>query len=709
MRRAAVLVLALLAPLAMAPDGLAIEGVSQSEGIVFSADYLTYDSETRIVRATGAVKASQAERVIVADEIQYDEAKDLVTAKGNITLFEPSGEVTFADEMELTGDLKAGVIANVRIILADGARLAAAEADRTEGNKTTAHKAVYSPCFLCPTDPDTPLLWQVKAVKVVHQQDDKIIEFYDARLEIADVPVFYLPYFYTPDPTVKRKSGFLIPTVGQSSDLGFLTQIPYYWVISPYSDMTITPWFMTEEGVLLEAEYRQRLQHGKIRTEGMITRDSRDQIRGFINSQIRYDIDETWRAGIDARRTTNSTFPRTYGDLEARTLTQQGYAEGFFGNDYLSANAIAFQGLDDEDKQSQIPVAAPWIDYQYVSRPDRLGGITNVRLDGLALTRDDGNDTRRLSARANWQLPFAGPIGDIYTVSLALWGDGYDVSDLQLTNGSDFNGTQGRVVPMGSLSWSLPLISTGETLTQIIEPRVELVGAPNYGNPQRIPNEDSQDFELEDTNVFGLRRYPGLDRVEEGSRVNYGVKWQGLGGNWSNASVFVGQVYRFRDDNTFPDRSGIEGNVSDFVSAVQYSPGPYVDLIYRNRFGSTDFDMHRQEITSSVGVPAIRVDTTYVNYQGQPNVGLDFREEVNFGLNTKWTRYWRNRIFGTYEFSADSWRTLGTRLTYEDECMFFSAEVRRRNIRDQNLQPSTGVFFRVGFKTLGNVGGGFSP
>jgi LPS-assembly protein len=260
----------LLAMPAIADEPAAVEQPAEAEdaegkpepGILFIADTLIYDSKARVVNASGHVQAWRSGRTIVADEVRYDEAADRVTAKGNITLFEATGEIVFADEMELTGDLKEGVIDNVRAILADGARLAAANGERSGGNVTKAHRAVYSPCESCPDDPDRPLIWQVKAVKVVHDQKDKIIEFYQAQLEIADVPVLWIPYFYAPDPTVKRKSGFLIPTFGSSSELGFLTRIPYFWAISPNEDATITPWFMTQEGVLLQGQYRRAYADG---------------------------------------------------------------------------------------------------------------------------------------------------------------------------------------------------------------------------------------------------------------------------------------------------------------------------------------------------------------------------------------------------------------------------------------------------------------
>jgi LPS-assembly protein len=688
----------------------AAEATPAKGEIVFLADTVTYEGEARIVTANGNVQARRGERTLRADHVRYDQGADRVTASGNVTLFEPGGEILFADDVELSGDLKDGIIDNFRAILADGARLAAARAERAAGVVTTAYRAVYSPCAPCLEDPDRPLLWQVKAVKVVHHQQDKIIEFYESQLEIGDVPVLWLPYFYAPDPTVKRKTGFLIPTFGASEELGLVAQIPYFIVISPEQDATITPWFMSKEGVLLEGQYRAALAHGDVRANGMITRDSRNKTRGLIDSRVRYDIDETWRAGLTALRTTDSAFPRVYDNDNRSTFTSRAFAESFSERNYFVANTYAFQGLATNDKQDTIPFAAPWLDYFYRSRPDALGGITQMRLDALALTREDGTDTRRLSARGGWHVPTVGPFGDIYTASATLWADGYNVSNLDVgASDNRFSGSRGRLFPQVGLSWRLPLLRAGETTTQILEPRAEIIAAPNYGNPSRIPDEDSGNFQFDYSNVFGMSRETGLDRVEKGPRVNYGLNWQLHGDRMGLISAFVGQTYRFREDNSFPRGSGLDRNISDIVSAVQLSPVSYLDLLYSNRLDNSSLEPQRQELSTTFGVDAIRVDATYVKFDGDSQEDLQFREELTFGLNTRLSRYWRSRVFGTRDIDSDSWRFLGLRVIYEDECFFFSTEFKQRNIDDRRVEPSNSIFFRLGFKTLGSIGAGVSP
>jgi LPS-assembly protein len=692
-------------------SGHAAEPPAADQPVQFQADEMTYDSRNKVTTASGNVVVVQDQRRLLADTLIYDELADRLTATGNVTLYEPSGEIIRAQSLEVTGDMKNGVIDDVRAILADGSRLTAARGERRDGALTQVEEAAYTPCFPCAEDPSRAPLWQVRAVKVVHDQNEKIVEFNEAWLDFSGVPVFYVPYFYQPDPTVKRKSGLLIPGFGQSSDLGFIVQVPYYAVLSDSQDITLTPWFTSNEGPVLEAQYRQALAHGDIDFSGSGTYDSRDRAMGHVLGEARYDIDEDWRAGLDAQRATNRTYLRRYGFDNSRTLTSRLYGENFRGTrDYLTGRVMAFQNLEDDIDQETVPYVAPWIDYYHVSDLDRFGGRTNLQLDTVALTRQDGTDTRRLSARAQWDRPFIGPLGDVVTVSTALWSDGYNVDDQRTASRENsYSGFSGRVFPQASAQWRMPLIRESESIQQIIEPVVEAVLAPNFGNPSRIPNEDSQDFELQDTNLFGMHRLPGIDLVDEGPRINYGLNWMLFGTGATSASVFVGQSYSFFQDNTFGEGTGLQDNISDIVSSIDLVPLPWLDVMYRNRLDHSSLAFRRNELSTRVGVDAIRVGAAYVRYQGQPENDLQGSEEVQYTLDTRLTRYWRSRIFGITDIRADSQREIGFRLVYEDECFLFSGEYARQDYKDKDVEPSDVFFFRVGLKTLGDVGSGFKP
>lgn len=682
---------------------------SEEPPILFTADQLTHDRELGITTATGNVEIIREDRTLLADTVTYNEPRDFVTASGNVTLLEPSGDVLHGDYVELTGDLKTGAIENFRSILSDGTRMAAANGTRTAGNRTEMNKGVYSPCYLCPDDPTAAPIWQIKAVKVIHDQEGQTVEFRNAWLEFGGVPVLYTPYLSQPDPTVERKTGFLPPDFGVSSDLGVVLQIPFFWAISPYSDLTIAPTMLTDEGPLLEGEYRHRLTSGSFLFQGSITQDSEQDTRGHLFSDFLYDINNTWRAGFSANRATDRTYLRRYGFSDERTLTSRIFAEAFRGRNYFVGEGYAFDVMDSDVKQDTVPFVAPLVNYNFVSQPDDIGGRFTMDMNLAILTRDEGNNTQRLSNRVGWEVPFRGPIGDLYTFSAALWADGYHVMDYDRPGRDDsFTGYTGRLFPQARLQWRLPLIRPGETITQVIEPTVEFVTAPDWGNPDKIPDEDSQAFNFDESNVFGFKRFPGLDRVEQGSRVNYGLNWRFLGMGDATANIFVGQVYQFKQDkDVFPDGSGLSDNLSDLVGAIEISPKSYINLAYRTRVDVDDFAPRRNELGWRLGVDALNLSGEYVFFDQDDDEDVDKREQVRASLEAQLSRYWRTRIFGTRDLRNGTNRILGVGLTYEDECLEFGIEYSHRDFNDDDIEESDSVFFRIAFKTLGKVETGF--
>ncbi len=681
----------------------------QPPPIDFTADQVTYDSERGLVRATGNVEAVRQDTQLFAETIIYDQPNDLMTAIGEVVIAEPTGETLFGDRVELTGDLKTGLVNNFRAILSDGARLNARRARLENGNRTVARDGSYTPCDVCNENPARPPLWQIRAAKVIHDRDERTITLNDAWLEIGGFPTVYTPYLSLPDPTVKRKSGFLTPAFGSSSAFGPFVQTPYFWNISPSEDATLIPWWRLQEPPLLEGEYRRDLEHGLIVGTGSLTSDSDRGVRGHIFARGRYDIDEMWRAGVDVYRASDRTYLRRYDFSDDRTLTSRLYAEAFNSQNYFVANTYAFDELSSDINQSTVPYVLPQLSF-YGNVDGPFDSRLLMHTDALSLIRDDGQDTRRLSQRVQWDVPVRGTIGDQYTFSTAFWADGYQVNDfVPPGDSSSFNGFSGRAFPQVGVDWRLPLVKAGTNVQQLLQPRVEFIAAPNAGNPNKIPDEDSQSFEFDETNLFGFDRFAGLDVVEPGARINYGLEWDLFANNGASASFILGQVYRFKQSDVFPENSGLTENFSDYVAAVDLSPTPWFDLLYRTRVDKDNFSPRRNEIGSHIGVDALSLDTRYVFFAKGDEFSKG-REEVSLALRTQWTRYWASQIYGVRDLSGGGvWRRAGIRLLYEDECLEASAEFRRKDYSEQDLKPSNAFIVRVGLKTLGAIGGGFKP
>ena len=682
--------------------------------ILFRADRLRHDRELGIVVANGNVEIAHDDRILTAETVTYNQREDLLTATGNVTLLEPSGEVLFADYVELTGDFKQGILENLRIRLVDNARLAAVGGRRVGGNRTELRKAVYSPCLTCAVKPGRPPIWQIKAVDVIHDKEARQIEYRDAFFEFFGVPVVYTPYFSHPDPTVKRRSGFLTPTYGSDKELGVLLTLPYYFAIAPDKDATFSPTFTSKESVVLAGEYRQRFVDGRLNLTGSGTRaaigendkEADDNTRGHLFANVQFDLNDTWRTGGQVQLTSDDTYLRRYKISPKSELLSHAFLEGFRGRNYAAANTYFFRGLRVTDDEDTTPLILPLLDYKFIGQPGRRGGRWNLDANLMGLRRKIGADSRRLSLKTGWQLPHITGDGQIYNLFATLQSDAYWVADVQEPGkpaGTLSSGFTGRLFPKLGLDWRFPFVRTGRRTMQIIEPVAGVVVAPNGGNPDKIPDEDSSDFELDDTNFRSPNRFPGLDRVDGGQRLYYGVKGGVYGAKGGFATAFIGQSYSHRKDDTFSRGSGLDNNFSDLIGRVTIRPKAPFNLQYRFRFNKDDREIQRNELKVAVGPPVLNLSADYIFIDQNAGSGeFADREEITAAVNSQITETWSTRATTRRNLSEDG-GTLNTsiRFKYQCDCFTFIATFARSFTRDRDLKPTDTIFVRLIFKTLG--------
>jgi LPS-assembly protein len=685
------------------------------EPILLSADSITYNREPGIVTASGSVELVSGDRILQADSVSYDQRKDLVAARGNVTILEPSGEVLFAEYTELTDRLKNGFASKIRMLMTDESRFAANSARRADGNRTDMSRAVFSACQSCPKNPNRPPLWQIKAFNITHIQSVHRIDYRDAFLEVYGIPVAYMPFFSHPDPTVERKSGFLVPTYGSSSELGAKLQVPYYFNLAPNRDATFSPLFTSKEGIVLAGEYRERTDNGDLQIKGSVTRvDERNENsaktgskenRGHIESTGAFDINSIWRWGFVAERSTDDTYLRRYDFSGEDTLTSNVYLEGFRGRTYASANSYSFQGLRSKDNPGETPLIFPELNYNFVGEPGRLGQRWGIDANALVLNRSGSTDSRRTSLGVSWQLPYTSENGQLYNLLATLRGDLYHVNEVTDPSNADntISGFKGRLLPRIVIDWRYPHVRRNGSISHVIEPVMAVIAAPFGGNPQEIPNEDSQSFEFDDTNLFSSNRFSGLDRWEGGHRVNYGIRYGAYGSGGSYSTALIGQSLRWRGDNTFADRTGLEDRRSDYVGRLNISPGDYLTYAHRFRLDRDRFSLRRNEFDLALGPRAIRINAGYVALSRELTTDeLSSREEVRLSGRVQITNFWSASASTRRDLAGEgdtiAW---SLRAGYADECIEFGIQLERNFTEDRDIQPSTNFSLRIKLKHLG--------
>jgi LPS-assembly protein len=730
--------------------------------IVFRADEIEYDEAHALTIARGHVEIAQSGNVLTADVVTYNQRTDTVTASGHVSLLLPDGDIVSTQYMELRDRMNDAFATNVRMLFADRSRLAANALRRTNGNRTELARAVYSPCDLCRRNPAAPPAWQLTARQIDNDEELKIVEFRDAVMEIDGWPVFYTPYLSVPSSQVRRASGFLTPSFGDSSTLGVHFGIPYFWVLGPDKDLTLSPRVTTKAGPVLAGEYRERFGNGEIDAIGSINysnvgagavANTGDRLRGHIDATGTFDLDPEFRTGFALERASDQTYLQRFGfptpPLDA--LISRAYLEGFEPRGATDIDAYLFQTLVPGLGDSTQPIVLPVATRSWATEPDAFGfgGIWHFNANLLDIVREVGTQTRRLSFGSEWDRTFRDGIGGQYKFLLTARADGYSIADLSLKSNPDLptyyfplggmpapkpvgpDLFAGRVFPQVGMIWNYPLIRRGAVATQLVEPIAAVFAGPTGGNRHDIPDEDSRNFEFNAFDLFRPDRLPGYDVLDTGQRVDYGLKlglYDDRGGSWR---MLVGQSYRAEPNPFMPPGSGAEHRLSDVVGNVVLAPSAYLDLTYRFRFGAHDLANRGQQVGVSTGPQSFRVSGNFLLIPAlQPSQAeilpvtgqslvLGKREQLSFNTTIRLTRYWSlrgsetlnltnspNLVNGIAEPQATSSSLYASvSAIYQDECMAFIGSLSQSGIRNGDIKPGVSVLFSVVFKNLGEIGG----
>jgi LPS-assembly protein len=570
-----------------------------------------YDYNNSRVSAVGNVQMFYNGTSVEADKVIYDQKTKRLHAEGNIRMTDADGKITYANLMDLSDDYRDGFVDSLHVDTADATRMAATRADRTGGNYTVFENGVYTACAPCRDDPTKPPLWQVKGLRIIHDQIDKMLYFENADLEFYGVPMMYMPYFSTPDPTVKRKTGFLMPIYSEVTGYGLGVETPFFWAIAPDYDMTFNPRFMSQQGVLLQAEFRQRLMDGsyQIRAYGIDQLDpgafagqpGDRPFRGGVESKGEFALNDKWVWGWEGVALTdymilNDYRLGQYKDPLQSFLTlpteapSQLYLTGVGNRSYFDARAIYYLSLS--GNQSQVPVVAPVIDYSNVINHSVFGGELSYKTNFTNLTRDSAvfdpinnaallNGTclpttadpaksitpancllrgmpgtyTRLTGEVDWRKSFTDSAGEIWTPFASIRADAInaDISNQPgVSNYLPVGDTQAlRVMPTVGLEYRYPFINVQPWGTTTIEPIAQVIIRPNESYAGKLPNEDSQSMTFDTSNLFSVDKFSGYDREEGGGRANVGVQATTQFDHGGTVTAMFGQSYQLFGLNSF--------------------------------------------------------------------------------------------------------------------------------------------------------------
>jgi LPS-assembly protein len=685
------------------------------------ADKVTFDPKTKTATASGKVVMVYGPYTLVATYVEYNQLTGDFKANGSVELREPNGNIMQAQKIALTNKFAKGFANHVTALLTNNAKIKAEYAERQDGDIAVFEKVQYTACDLEELTGKPPV-WEIVTDQTTHDRAAHNLYHINPRLKIKGVTVLAAPYWTQPDPSVKRRTGWLAPYAKFGTTYGAGIAAPYFWALAPNYDLTVTPFVTTKLDIAADVEWRHRLASGSynIRAFGAYQPSPPTNIednqnwRGAIQSRGDFTINNDWSWGWQGTYATDQSFLSHYG-YDSNIIAENNiHTTGLWDQTYVSAQLLDFRSLSTGVNQDYLPTALPFVMGEKIIPQAVLGGDLKFDWSVYSIHRDvqntpfatlnHGTDQTRATTSVEWKnqiimdggfvvSPFARLRSDLYLTN--------NVPDVTAPGGIRAGETTTRILPTAGLDMRYPLIANFDSGQSIVSPVFQIISAANETDANKIGNEDSATVSYDTNSVFLTDRFTGLDRYEGGTRANLGFTYSFIGNNGNYARASVGESIHLAGENSFLAGSGLNGTQSDLVGSLVLQPWEHLSLSYETRVEEDLSKINRQEATANLNFDSISASMGYLNFAAEPNYGRPLAEHWLSGdSRVKLDENWY--AFGglTYDFYNSSLTRKTVGLEFDCDCM--NLKLAYTGSQDSiSLINTNTLMLSVEFATLG--------
>ena len=726
----------------------------------FAADKITYSQDNNIIEAVGNVVAKNNEgKQITSDKIIYNKSKQQLSTFGKSTLtdgkigtlsaerFEynldkqtilADGKVKFVDKdkntyyfSKLNSDDKFNEIVGTDInaelnkdLLKSGDKFNEFIEPRFSGksatlknNITIVQDAKFTTCKRT-NEAKGCAYWNLKAGQLIHDKEQKKLTYKNVSLDLNSIPVIYVPYFSHPDPTVKRREGFLAPSFSSlGGEIGPTIKIPYFYPLSESADFTVSPVYYFKQNPLLLGEYRERFKNGDLVIEGGYTQGyqkvtstqtdgSRNHLYGNINLNFKDKILDESQFSTKIQRVNDPTYLRVnkinstsdgfkknlVRENETK-LTNEVSLNSYGKNETLNLKAAAYQNITTIKKSDQYEYLAPEIIY---SKYNFLNN-NNLNLNSGFRSLNTNTNQNKTSLINNLDHSTS----ETYNSSLGI---GYKfltkINNINYyadhKNPNEDLNTQ--INPVVALDTSLPLAKISKESEQYIIPRILTRYAPG-----KMQNAKSNDITLNTDNLFSINRMNSDELIEKDFSLNLGFDWLWKEKNLNQtkpreASFSVGQVVKFNNDLDMPTKSSLQNKDSDLVTKTTYlSPGNF-DFTLKNTLDNNLSHAYYNDLTLKTFLKQGEVNFNF--YEKNSHIGSERYARAN--LSSFITDSTKIKIETDRNLKTDMTNSHKLGIENENECIRYGIYFQKNFASDKDLKPATSVFFGVTLLPFGD-------
>ena len=656
--------------------------ISAEDKIKIFADEIKVDEIKEEVIATGeAIVINEDNIKIKSDKLIYDQSKNLLDANGNIIINDQMNNTFFLDEINASDNL--GQISGkaVKIRLHDGSRIVGSSFNKDD-EISVIENAEYTPCiekdYLIKNCPG----WKLKSKKIYHDRESKTIHYDHAQIQLFNLPVLYLPYFSHPDPSVKKRTGFLMPTIQTDNQLGETFSIPFFLNLSSNRDLTFTPNIQTSTNNFYNLDYRHLNDLFELEINSSI--DDNNDNSGtsnhlFLESKI---FNKYGNLNTYLRTSNNDTYMRK-NKINNLTVLKSGIEfDREVDDTFFSIETIGYKHLTTDDQQ--------W-EYLYPNIIYDIDNIDNNIFEGNVSLNNKLSFRKRLnenyeslaSSQLNWSNQKINKnFGFIFDNEANL-----RVTSISIDEKSRSDTSNIRFYPQLSSKISYPLLKSSLLFNQTLTPIIMPIFAPynNYTEAQTITN----------SNIFSTNRATSFDEWESGPRINYGIEWFVNSIRGTDIKTVLGQNYRFNklSEDTTSEISNYFINSNININLDNYLDSSLIidrnDLKIRslnastfNTFGNLIFALNYDYTSGKYNTSAEQV-AVGGKYKLDNNLFIKFTGAKNIDTN---------KNIG-YQYG----------ILYENDCLGIDLNYYRDLTKDRDVAESYGYSFTIVLKPFGST------
>ena len=563
--------------------------------------------------------------------------------------------------------------------------------------QTIIKKGVFT---TCKKNDDCPP-WQFSAEEIKHDKNKKTIYYKNAWLKLYDKPVFYFPKFFHPDPSVKRQSGFLMPTFKNSTTNGTSFNAPYYLVLADNKDMTISPRFYADDKLLLQSEYRmvnsksENLFDFSVMNEGNRTSKS----HFFSESKLKVNLNNFTESEVtfDLQQSSNDTYLKTY-KLESpiiknhNLLTSSVGVSGYREDLAFDVNFKVYEDLNKSNNDRFEFIYPTYNVSKQINFFDDIDGNVTLSSKGFLKNYDTNiyesvaiNDlhynSNPMYSNKGFKNNFNILVRNINTDSKK--SKRYkDTADYKLASIIEHN-------------ISYPLKKELENSDNIFKPKISLKYSPNSNKDLK-----DEDRRIDANNIFSLERLGVNDDVEGGASLTYGLDFLKTD---KESKEFLGakiaNILRLEENSNLPRNSSLGQKTSDIVGELNFIPNENFNINYDFSLDENLADTNYQLLATEFSVNNFITKFEYLNQNNNKNSESYLTNTTTYIIND------------TKNFTFETRENKKTKLTefynliyqYRNDCLIAAIEYNKDYYTDRDLKPDETIFLKLTIMPFGQT------